>query len=155
MVFFHTESLPISLSLQTECWWRLRKPEWELKCLHWSGRLLECIYCFLMTLLARYLCVWIMNSTYMRNHALYLWVAFQRGYNKCRIWLGHAWCFIEDDAESNPLPNLGSVSMLPLCQRILISSAGYRYQMMLLRSALALTHIFIQVLVVDEAEIIV
>lgn len=49
----------------------------------------ECISCVLMTLLARYLCLWIMNSAYMRSCSLNLWVAFQWCYYKCRILLGH------------------------------------------------------------------
>lgn len=38
----------------------------------------ECISCVLMTLLARYLCLGIMNSTYMRNCSFHFWSGIVR-----------------------------------------------------------------------------
>lgn len=38
---FHVDSLPVFLSLQTECWWKLLWPEFRSSCLHPSAHLLE------------------------------------------------------------------------------------------------------------------
>ena len=114
----------------------------------------ECISCVLMTLFTRYPCFWIMNSTYMRNCFPNFWAAFQWGYYKRRIWLGHVCCFVEMIQSAISARICSLVSMVLPCQRIRISSIHCWYQIVLVRSILSIVHVFIKVLVLDEAEMV-
>lgn len=75
-------------------------------------------------------------------------------YYKSRIRLGHGVVSIEKDAECPPPHHVGLVSMVPLCQRMLISSSGYWYQIVLIRFVLSIVHIFAKGLVLDEVEVV-